>query len=110
MESVLNFCVKSVREWKIEGCFKFVENAMGIVIGRGGWVSSFLEIICECKHWGRESSKKGMGMEKKSVGEGAWGGGRWEMGDGIWEMGEGKRSEGRTKEGEGKRREGRAEF
>jgi hypothetical protein len=29
MESVLNFCVKSVREWKIEGCFKFVENAMG---------------------------------------------------------------------------------
>ncbi len=56
----LNFCVKSVREWKIEGCFKkFVENAMrdcNWKRGRGMapcevlWVSSFLDIICECKH------------------------------------------------------------
>jgi hypothetical protein len=32
----LNFCVKSVWEWKIEGCLSMLKTPWGNVIGRGG--------------------------------------------------------------------------
>ncbi len=63
----LNFCFKSVREWKIEGCLKFVENAMGDCNRKRGrgmascevwWVSSFLDIIWKCKHYRVERARR----------------------------------------------------
>ncbi len=63
---VFELLFKSVREWKIEGCFKkFVENAMGDCNRKKwrGWPPSWVLYVSV-----NISMKREMGMEKKSVG------------------------------------------